>query len=86
MKVIKYENNKEYDAIQYTGNYGEIISFVGANNINFIDEQFYIKIRSNTSEFIDFEIANYNDFIIKDENNNCHVCKVESMFNLYRKA
>lgn len=81
IKVINKITNENCEVIQYTGNYGDVINFIGApDNVWFINEDFYINTKSNL-----IEVAKYRDYIVKHDNGTCHVCKCDSIFNSYKK-
>lgn len=68
------------EAVQYTGNFDEIMGFCGQNQVNVIDENLYINTLEGDMK------AEYLDWIIKGVNGEFYPCKPDIFQKTYEKA
>jgi len=67
----------EIEAVQYTGNFNEVMSFIGQNHCDIINECIIIHTLEGYMK------ADYNDWIIKGVNGEFYPCKPDIFKKTY---
>lgn len=68
------------EAVQYTGNFDEIMAFCGQNQVNVIDEDLYINTLEGDMK------AEYLDWIIKGVKGEFYPCKPDIFKQTYEEV
>ena len=68
------------EALQYTGNYDEVMAFIGANKCDIIEEQIVIHTLEGDMR------ADYNDWIIKGIQGEFYPCKPDIFKETYEEV